>query len=59
MFVVFFGSFRGVCITLNVGQIWEGRPLSIDSKYYKLSRNNIDMDITKEYLNKYFKIERE
>jgi hypothetical protein len=55
----FFGSLNRACITLNVGQIWEGRRLSIDSKYYTISRNNVDMEITEEDLNKCFIIERE
>lgn len=51
-----FGSFNKAYITLNFGQVWEGRQFSIDSDYYKVSRNNITMQIHKEGLNKYFKL---
>lgn len=54
--VLFFGSLNKACIALNVGQVWEGRRLSIDSDYYKVNRNNITMEMHKEDLNKYFKI---
>lgn len=51
-----FGSLNKACITLNVGQVWEGRRFSIDSNYYIVSRNNITMEITKEDLDKCFKV---
>lgn len=51
-----FGSLNKAWITLNVGQVWEGRRLSIDSNFYKLRRNNITMEITKQDLNKCFKL---
>lgn len=56
--VLFFGSLNRACIALNVGQVWEGRQLSIDSDFYKVSRNNITMEIHKEDLNKYFKLQK-
>ena len=52
-----FGSLNRAYIKLNVGQVWDGRQLSIDSDFYKVSRNNVTMEIHKEELNKYFKIE--
>ncbi len=51
-----FGSLNSAYITLNFGQIWEGRPFSRDPNFYTVSRNNITMEIHKEELNKYFKI---
>ena len=54
-----FGSLNKAWITLNVGQIWEGRRLSIDSNFYRLSRNDITIEITEQDLNKCFKLYRE
>ncbi len=51
-----YGALNRAYITLNVGQVWEGRPFPKDSNFYTVSRNNITMEIYKEDLNKYFKI---